>query len=103
MEKLSEGSWNSSRWGELLDSAEAFSKQSGLSDDASRSELVDIGKNVSLRAGLKTDTSVLLCMLGESIAIVPRDLSKEISLENLLSELTAEGLDVTLTQLGPLS
>ena len=103
MEKLSEGSWNSSRWGELLDSAEAFSKQSGLSDDASRSELVDIGKNVSLRAGLKTDTSVLLCMLGESIAIVPRDLSKEISLENLLVELTEEELDVTLTQVGPLS
>jgi hypothetical protein len=42
-------------------------------------------------------------MLGESIAIVPRDLSKEISLENLLSELTEEGLDVTLTKVGPLS
>ena len=36
-------------------------------------------------------------MLGESIAIVPRNISKDISLENLLSELTKEGLDATLT------
>ncbi|MEK9739098.1 MAG: hypothetical protein VW438_05140, partial [Euryarchaeota archaeon] len=100
---LSDKTWDSSRWGELLNSAEAFSKQSGLSDDASRSELVEKGKNASLRAGLDSETSVLLCMLGESIAIVPRDLSKEISLDNLLSELTEEGLDVTLTKVGPLS
>ena len=103
MDLLSDGLWDNSRWGELLNSAEVFSKQSGLSDDASRSELVEKGKNASLRAGLDSETSVLLCMLGESIAIVPRDLSKEISLENLLSELTEEGLDVTLTKVGPLS
>ncbi len=103
MEKLSEGPWNSSRWGELLDSAEKFSKLSGLSDDASRSELVEIGKKATLRAGLDSKTAVLLCMLGESIAIVQRDLSKEISLENLLSELTEDGLEATLTHVGPLS
>jgi pantoate kinase len=103
MDQLSDGPWDYSRWGELLNSAEAFSKQSGLSDDASRSELVEKGRNASLRAGLDSETSVLLCMLGESIAIVPRDLSKEISLENLLSELTEEGLDVTQTKVGPLS
>jgi len=44
-----------------------------------------------------------LCMLGESIAIVQRDLSKETSLENLLSELTEDGLEATLTHVGPLS
>ena len=55
------------------------------------------------RAGLDSDTSVLLCMLGESIAIVPRNISKNISLEKLLSELTKEGLDATLTHIGTLS
>ena len=103
MEKLSKGLWNSSRWGELLDFAEAFSNQSGLSDDASRSELVEKGKKATLRAGLDSKTAVLLCMLGESIAIVQRDLSKEISLENLLSELTEDGLEATLTHVRPLS
>ena len=49
------------------------------------------------------DTSVLLCMLGESIVIVPRNISKPISLEKLLSELTKEGLDATLTHIGTLS
>ena len=103
MDQLSDGPWDNSRWNELLNSAEAFSKQSGLNDDAARSELVEKGRNASQRAGLDSDTSVLLCMLGESITIVPRDLSKEISLENLLTELTEEGLDVTLTKVGPLS
>ena len=42
-------------------------------------------------------------MLGESIAIVPRNISKDISLEKLLSELTKEGLDATLTHIGTLS
>ena len=103
MLQLSEGTWDNSRWIELLNSAEAFSKQSGLSDDASRSALVDAGGNATLRAGVDSDTSVLLCMLGESIAIVPRDLSREIPLDKILSELSKEGLDATLTQIGSLS
>ena len=103
MLQLSEGTWDNSRWGELLNSAEAFSNQSGLSDDASRSALVDAGKNAILRAGVDSDTSVLLCMLGESIAIVPQNLSKEIPLDKILSELSKEGLDATLTKIGTLS
>ena len=103
MLQLSEGTWDNSRWIELLNSAEAFSKQSGLSDDASRSALVDAGGNATLRAGVDSDTSVLLCMLGESIAIIPRDLSREIPLDKILSELSKEGLDATLTQIGTLS
>ena len=103
MLQLSEGTWDNSRWGELLNSAEAFSNQSGLSDDASRSALVDAGKNAILRAGVDSDTSVLLCMLGESIAIVPQNLSKEIPLDKILFELSKEGLDATLTQIGTLS
>ena len=74
-----------------------------MSDDASRSALVKAGENATFRAGLDSDTSVLLCMLGESIAIVPRNISKNISLEKLLSELTKEGLDATLTHIGTLS
>ncbi len=103
MAHLSDGYWDKSRWGELLDSAEVFSKQSGLSDDASRSALVKAGENAALRAGLDSETCVLLCMLGESIAIVPRNISKNISFEKLLSELIQEGLDATLTQIGTLS
>jgi len=103
MAHLSDGTWDKSRWGELLASAEAFSKQSRLIDDASRSALVKAGRNATLRAGLHKDTSVLLCMLGESIVIVPRNISKSISLEKLLSELTKEGLDSTLTHVGAVS
>ncbi len=103
MSHLSEGVWDNSRWKELLDSAEAFAKHSGLSEDASRSALVKSGQNAAQRAGLGSDTTVLLCMLGESIAIVPRELSGSITLDSLLTELTEEGLDSTLTYVGSVS
>jgi len=102
MRHLSDGPWNNSRWSELLSSAEAFAKQSGLRGDASRSALVQAGQNAAQRAGLGAGAAVLLCMLGESIAIVPRGLSESIDLDLLLSELTEEGLDSTLTYVGSL-
>ena len=39
-------------------------------------------------------------MLGESIAIVPRDITGSKQLESLLAELEKEGLESTLTRIG---
>ena len=100
MDFLSEGEWDVSRWKELLDSAEAFASDSRLINDAARATLLESGQNASERAGLATQTAVLLCMLGESIAIVPRDLTGSKQLESLLAELEKEGLESTLTRIG---
>ena len=100
MDFLSEGEWDVSRWKELLDSAEAFASDSRLINDAARATLLESGQNASERAGLATQTAVLLCMLGESIAIVPRDITGSQQLESLLAELDKEGLESTLTRIG---
>jgi pantoate kinase len=100
MDCLAEGEWDASRWKELLDSAEAFASDSRLIDDAARTTLLEYGQNACERAGLSAQTAVLLCMLGESIAIVPRDLTGSQQLESLLAELEKEGLESTLTRIG---
>ena len=100
MDCLAEGEWDASRWKELLDSAEAFASDSRLIDDAARTTLLESGQNACERAGLAAETAVLLCMLGESITIVPRDATGSQQLESLLAELKKEGLESTLTRIG---
>ncbi len=103
MDALASGEWDASRWGELLEAAEAFATDSRLIDDASRSTLIEAGQNACERAGLATETTVLLCMLGESIVIVPNDATASQSLDSLIDELAKEGLESTLSSVGQLS
>ncbi len=104
MSSLSAGGWDSSRWQDLIDSAQTFSRDSRLIDDASRGILVEAGTNAAERAGFAGKVSVLLCMLGESIVIVPNSLdSAPQSFDSLISELEKEGLLAKATRVGPLS
>ncbi len=90
METISEGSWDSTRWADIIAAAHCFSKDSGLIEDSGRATLLD-----EVRWALKpleNDIEVMLCMLGESVVVVPRELKSsnrmdeaEILLENLTS------------------
>ena len=73
MESLSQGDWGPDRWGDLIQSADAFSRESGLIDDSSRNELVNMATGAVASAGLDEEVEVMLCMLGESIVIAPAD------------------------------
>lgn len=103
MDRLASGDWDASRWTELLEAAEAFATDSRLIDDAARATLVEAGQNATERAGLAAQTAVLLCLLGESIAIVPTEATASQPLDSLIAELEKEGLEATLTQIGTLS
>ena len=103
MNILSEGVWDSSRWNELIECAESFSTDSQLASDASRSSLIEAGKNAARRVGIGGDVAVLLCMLGESIAIVPRQLGRAESLDSMITELGNEGLQALVTSVGIIS
>ena len=103
MNILSEGVWDSSRWNELIECAESFSTDSQLASDASRSSLIEAGKNAARRVGIGGDVAVLLCMLGESIAIVPRQLGSAESLDSMITELGNEGLQALVTSVGSIS
>ena len=50
-----------------------FASESGLEDDASRSEIIDSANRAIIESGFSGRLTALLCMLGESVVIVPND------------------------------
>ena len=93
MESLSQGDWGPERWGDLIQSADAFSRESGLIDDSSRNELVNMATGAVASAGLDEEVEVMLCMLGESIVIAPADPADQGEwVESVIAELEKVGL-----------
>ncbi len=93
MELLSQGEWGPERWSDLIDSAETFSRDSGLFEDSSRNELVTVATRAVAGAGGEGELVVMLCMLGESVAIVPLDPEVQGGwIERVITELQKVGL-----------
>ena len=104
MESLSQGDWGPDRWGDLIQSADAFSRESGLIDDSSRNELVNMAAGAVASAGLDEEVEVMLCMLGESIVIAPADPADQGEWgESVITELEKVGLKGLETKVGDLS
>ena len=103
MKTLSQGVWGADRWGDLIDSAGAFSRDSGLFEDSSRNELVTLATAAVASAGVE-GLEVMLCMLGESVAIVPLNPSEGSGwIEGVITELDRVGLEGLETKVGELS
>ena len=104
MEILSQGDWGAERWGDLIQSADAFSRESGLIDDSSRNELVNMAAGAVASAGLDEEVEVMLCMLGESIVIAPADPADQGEwVERVITELEKVGLKGLETKVCDLS
>ena len=104
MESLSQGDWGPERWGDLIQSADAFSRESGLIDDSSRNELVNMAAGAVASAGLDEEVEVMLCMLGESIVIAPADPADQGEwVERVITELEKVGLKGLETKVCDLS
>ena len=74
---LREGRWDESRWSELLSASASFADLSGLINDADRTELLHLVGGALISAGLiDSPIAARLCMLGESVIILPTDFSK---------------------------
>jgi len=103
METLSKGDWTAERWADLIESASSFSHDSGLFEDSSRNELVTMAEAAAASAGAE-DVEVMLCMLGESVAIVPVDPTNGGEwIEDVITELDNIGLKGLGTRVGKLS
>jgi len=101
MNRLSEGDWNRNRWKEILSSSQKFVEESKLLDDLSRNELREITKNCLISMGIENKFVPLLCMLGESIAIVPKDVSSNFEEITLISKkLQNLGVLTALSRIG---
>tara|TARA_B100000945_G_scaffold321276_1_gene334963 strand:+ start:1069 stop:2046 length:978 start_codon:yes stop_codon:yes gene_type:complete len=93
MNSLGSGDWNIKRWSELIEESKTFSSNSGLTKDSFRSDLLDIINDVIVKEGLSEVVTPLLCMLGESVVIVPRNPQNEEDwLSLLIPNLEEEGL-----------
>ena len=73
MERIGQGEWDELRWQELIKESLRFSSESGLEMDASRSEIIESVNKAIDSSGFTDSLSALLCMLGESVVIVPKD------------------------------
>ena len=103
MASLSQGDWKSSRWSELIIGAEKFSEESGLLSDSSRIEILNIAKIAIEKVNGSEIFMPLLCMLGESVVIVPSNFDyDEHGFEELNSLLNEAGLNSKTSRIGSL-
>ena len=103
MATLSQGDWTADRWKDLIVSAGTFTRESGLFDDSSRNELVTMAAAAVASAGAE-EVEVMLCMLGESVVIVPTNpVDGGDWIENVIAELEKIGLEGMATKVGRLS
>ena len=97
LDPLRGGDWNHTRWGELLAASRDFAIESGLSMDAHRAELLELTQSAT---GMSA--SCHLCMLGESVAIVPIALDTPLSsvaIDDIRRKLGERGLQTVVAKL----
>ena len=104
MKVLGDGTWDQGRWSELIECSHSFAESSGLLEDASRSDLLSGVNQTIFESGLTGEVSALLCMLGESVVIVPTDASSDGEFFGQLSErLEGSGLSTMMSRVGDLA
>ena len=100
MNRLREETWGAHRWRDLLQEARAFSEASGMLSEDLRARVYRLVLAAVQDLGFQAQIAARLCMLGSSVAIVPRTLEQPPSvndLEALQEELHAQGLQTLLT------
>jgi len=99
MISLTEGSWDEGRWSELIESSIRFSKISGLLKESRRATVLGMATQAIAECGMSGSVVPLLCMLGESVVIVPRNLDEGgVEMSVLLSSIERGGLSGCITR-----
>mgnify|MGYP001292784699 CR=1 FL=1 len=103
MERIGEGEWKEQRWSELIEESLRFASDSGLEVDASRSEIIESVKKAIDNSEFSGSLSAMLCMLGESVVIVPKDPhGQEDWIYKISKELEGYGLSSFSSRVGEL-
>ena len=104
MEIIGEGNWDSGRWSELIDRSLIFACESGLEFDASRTKIIGAANDAIGNSSFADRLSTMLCMLGESVVIVPNDyLDDDDWLDELSSAIERGGFSTFSSRIGALS
>ncbi len=97
--ELEKGNWDKGKWPELIESAWRFSQMSGLIDESRRSAVLQKASRAIDECGMKDLVAPLLCMLGESVVIVPKDPDEVVEMATLLSSIERGGLSGCVTRI----
>ncbi|MDC1419407.1 hypothetical protein N8653_01635 [Euryarchaeota archaeon] len=103
MKNIAEGEWNSSRWKELLTSAENFAIDSELIIDSKRSIILKDVNIIIKENNLQNFCNSLLCMLGRSVVILPKDImNPDFKIDIISKQLTEMGYKTAITEVSKL-
>ncbi len=81
--RLRMNEWAIGRWPDLMHESRMFAQHSGLLDEEVRASFMSRTKQEILKLDLQAKVNVRLCMLGVSLAVLPRHLNTPISLDQL--------------------
>ena len=97
---LRQGQWSHEKWPQLLQCSEQFSAASGMLDEPVRSAFLSNTNEEIKQLGYDSIMLTRLCMLGVSLCVLPKQLSKPIPiemLEELAEQLMKRGMGVRIT------
>lgn len=101
---LRQGPWNSTRWKALLGEASAFAQASGMLTEQQRATVHQTVLNAIDDEGLQSICAGRLCMLGSSMAVVPRTVDRPPTVEELQrleDRIKGAGLSAMQTEMAP--
>ena len=103
---LSADVWASKQWPNLLLQSRMFATDSGMLEEEERAHIYDSVLQSVLQGGWQANMAVRLCMLGSSVAVLPRNIEREVSIEALeaLAEMVrGQGFACLITSISPLN
>ena len=102
--RLSDGPWDATRWSDLLEQSRSFATSSGMLTEQVREHLYRSVVGAVGELGLQASLAVRLCMLGSSVAVIPRRLEEPLEdaiIQQLSDQMERLGFSTLLTAFGP--
>ena len=106
VKKLREGTWNAEKWPVLLEQSREFAQSSGMLEEPTRHHVYHSVLNSIVELGMQVKVAVRLCMLGNSVVVLPRRLEEPVTPEEftrLAQDIQRSGLDTSLTSFASLT
>jgi len=103
---LAAGPWSPERWGDLLLASRTFATASGMLEEEERARIRRHTLQAVQDGGWQASMAVRLCMLGSSVAVLPRSLDDGVSmeaLEDLAERIRQRGFACLITNISPVS
>ena len=103
---LSAQEWASKQWPNLLLQSRIFATDSGMLEEEERAHIYHSVLQSVLQGGWQSNMAVRLCMLGSSVAVLPRNIESGVSgeaLEALAETIRKQGFACLISSISPLN